>query len=186
MLCIQEKVAFIMKKISIFLMLIISLFVVSSCSWYNKIMYDYLSDSNNYKSYHIEINGFYYFNYDNNNYEPINFGHKLESKYDRIYFSISESQNFDGGKYLINDDELSDYMVLLQIEYNNYSILIENNFFLDYKMCNLLMVNVSNLIYMDANFYYISSVSYNNKVYLNNETGLKNIIEMMDEKRSII
>lgn len=186
MLYIQEMVAFILKKISIFLMLIISLFGVSSCSGYNKIMYDYLSDSNNYKTYNIEINGFYYFNYDNNHYEPINFGHKLESKFDQIYFSISELQNFDGGNYLINYDELSDYMVLLQIEYNNYSILLENNFFLDYKMCDSLMVNVSNLIHMDTNFYYISSVSYNNKVYLNNETGLKNIIEMMDENRSII
>ncbi len=175
-----------MKKILIFLMLIISLLGISSCTGYNKIMYDYLSDSNNYKTYLIEVNNFYYFNYDNNHYEPINFEEKLESKYDQIYFSISELVNFDGGNYLINDKELSEYMVLLQITYNNYEILLENNFFEDYKMCDSLKVNVSNLIYMDTNFYYISSVSYNNKEYLNNETGLKNIIEMMDENRSII
>ena len=48
------------------------------------------------------------------------------------------------------------------------------------------MVTVSSLIYMDTNFYYISSVTYNNKEYLNSETGLENIIKMMDENRSII
>ena len=149
-------------------------------------MYDYLSDSNNYKTYHIEINNFYYFNYDENHLKLINFKQNLESKYDKIYFSISELENFDGGNYLINDEELSDYMVLLQIEYNNYKILLENNFFADYKLHDSLMVTVSSLIYMDTNFYYISSVTYNNKEYLNSETGLENIIKMMDENRSII
>ena len=117
-----------MKKKILFFVLIIILLVVSSCTGYNKIMYDYLSDSNNYKTYHIEINNFYYFNYDENHLKLINFKQNLESKYDKIYFSISELENFDGGNYLINDEELSDYMVLLQIEYNNYKILLENNF----------------------------------------------------------
>ena len=174
-----------MKKMLLFLMLIISLLGVSSCTGYNKIMYDYLSDSNNYKTYHVEVSDFYYFNYDNNHYEPINFEQKLESKYDLIYFSISGLENFDGGRYLINDEEFSNYMVLLQIAYNNYEILCENNFFEDYKLGDSLKVNVSNFIYMDTNFYYISSVNYNNKEYLNNEIGLKNIIAMMDENRSI-
>lgn len=175
-----------MKKKILFFVLIIILLVVSSCTGYNKIMYDYLSDSNNYKTYHIEINNFYYFNYDENHLKLINFKQNLESKYDKIYFSISELENFDGGNYLINDEELSDYMVLLQIEYNNYKILLENNFFADYKLHDSLMVTVSSLIYMDTNFYYISSVTYNNKEYLNSETGLENIIKMMDENRSII
>ena len=175
-----------MKKTILFFVLITILLVVSSCTGYNKIMYDYLSDSNNYKTYHIEINNFYYFNYDDNHYELINFKQNLESKYDKIYFSISELENFDGGNYLINDEEFSDYMVLLQIEYNNYKILLENNFFADYKLHDSLMVTVSSLIYMDTNFYYISSVTYNNKEYLNSEIGLENIIKMMDENRSII
>lgn len=175
-----------MKKTILFFVLITILLVVSSCTGYNKIMYDYLSDSNNYKTYHIEINNFYYFNYDDNHLELINFKQNLESKYDKIYFSISELENFDGGNYLINDEEFSDYMVLLQIEYNNYKILLENNFFADYKLHDSLMVTVSSLIYMDTNFYYISSVTYNNKEYLNSETGLENIIKMMDENRSII
>ena len=175
-----------MKKKILFFVLIIILLVVSSCTGYNKIMYDYLSDSNNYKTYHIEINNFYYFNYDENHLKLINFKQNLESQYDKIYFSISELENFDGGNYLINDEELSDYMVLLQIEYNNYKILLENNFFADYKLHDSLMVTVSSLIYMDTNFYYISSVTYNNKEYLNSETGLENIIKMMDENRSII
>ena len=148
-----------MKKKILFFVLIIILLVVSSCTGYNKIMYDYLSDSNNYKTYHIEINNFYYFNYDENHLKLINFKQNLESKYDKIYFSISELENFDGGNYLINDEELSDYMVLLQIEYNNYKILLENNFFADYKLHDSLMVTVSSLIYMDTNFYYISSVT---------------------------
>lgn len=175
-----------MKKTILFFVLITILLVVSSCTGYNKIMYDYLSDSNNYKTYHIEINNFYYFNYDDNHLELINFKQNLESKYDKIYFSISELENFDGGNYLINDEEFSDYMVLLQIEYNNYKILLENNFFADYKLHDSLMVTVSSLIYMDTNFYYISSVTYNNKEYLNSEIGLENIIKMMDENRSII
>lgn len=175
-----------MKKTILFFVLITILLVVSSCTGYNKIMYDYLSDSNNYKTYHIEINNFYYFNYDDNHLELINFKQNLESKYDKIYFSISELENFDGGNYLINDEEFSDYMVLLQIEYNNFKILLENNFFADYKLHDSLMVTVSSLIYMDTNFYYISSVTYNNKEYLNSETGLENIIKMMDENRSII
>ena len=175
-----------MKKTILFFVLITILLVVSSCTGYNKIMYDYLSDSNNYKTYHIEINNFYYFNYDDNHLELINFKQNLESKYDKIYFSISELENFDGGNYLINDEEFSDYMVLLQIEYNNYKILLENNFFADYKLHDSLMVTVSSLIYMDTNFYYISSVTYNNKEYLNSETGLENIIKMMDKNRSII
>ena len=87
---------------------------------------------------------------------------------------------------MIDDNEFSDYMVLLEIEFNNYKILLENNFFEDYKLQDSLIVKASNLIYMDSRFYYISSVTYNNKEYLNNETGLNNIIEMMDDNRSIL
>ena len=175
-----------MKKIIVFFTMIVCLISISSCSGYNKKMYDYLSNSNNYEAYHIEINNFYYFNHDNNHYEILNYEKKLDSKYDKIYFSTSELEGFTGGKYLIYDSGFSDYMVLLEIEFNNYQILLENNFFEDYKLQDSLIVKTSNLIYMDSRFYYISSVTYNNKEYLNNETGLNNIIEMMDDNRSIL
>ncbi len=174
------------NKFQLIFLTLVTTFLLSSCTGYNKIMYDHLSNANNYKTYHIEIKNFYYFNDDDNHFDLIDFEQNLDLKNDLIYFAIIELDNFCGGNYLIEDGEFSDYMVLLQIEYNNYKILFENNFFKDYKLNDSLIINSSCWIYMDSNFYYVSSVTYNNHEYLSSEDGLNNIIKMMDKKRSLL
>ena len=77
-------------------------------------------------------------------------------------------------------------MVLLKLEYYNYDILKVNNFFEEYVMNDDLEVILSNWRYMDATYYYIIGVKYNNKEYLNVEQGLANVIKVMDENRSFI
>lgn len=172
------------KKINS-LLVICLLYLLSSCR-YNKILYNHLSDKNNYYTYSITINNFYC-RCENSNYLELltDKGENEINETDFIYFAANELDGFDGGQYLLNKDTFSDYIVLLRVVYENYLILEQKDFFENYQSGDSLEVKVSRLIYMDTNYYFISSINYCSIEYLSMDVGLENIIKMMDKNRSV-
>ena len=174
-----------MKKIVLILSFFMCIMVLSSCG-YNNTMYKYLSNIEHYDKYTIQVNDYYFYNQDENHYQNYNKDEPEKYIFEKFYFSLKELNGFHSGSYLVNDSKLSDHMVLLKLEYYNYDILKVNNFFEEYVMNDDLEVILSNWRYMDATYYYIIGVKYNNKEYLNVEQGLANVIKVMDENRSFI
>ena len=173
-----------MRRISILMIMILFLVLLLTGCGYNNILYKHLSNKENYSYYETSIKEFYYFN--RNNYQVINSLDQNDFEFETIYFSVSEIDGFHGDKCLVDGGKLSDSMLLLSINYDNYKVLLDNGFFNDYVLNYIIGIDLSNTRYMDAHYYYIASVSYNGKEYLTIEEGLNNIIKMMDDNRGII
>jgi hypothetical protein len=92
---------------------------------------------------------------------------------------------FDGGEYILSDGTKTEKMVLLEVIAENSKILLENDFYKNFFGGNVIEIQSSNWIYMDANFYYVIGIKYDEKQYLNAEDGLQNIVDMMDKERSL-
>ena len=102
-----------------------------------------------------------------------------------VYFSVSELDGFYGDEYILGDGTRTEKMVLLEVSAENSKILLENGFYKDFLVGNVVEIQSSNWVYMDANFYYIIGVKYGEIQYLNAEDGLQNIVDMMDKERSL-
>lgn len=165
------------------IMILLLVLVLTGCG-YNSILYKHLSNKDNYIYYEVTVKEFYYFN--GNHYQVINPLAQNDYEFEIIYFSVSEIDGFRGDQYLTDEGKLSDMMLLLSINYDNYKVLLDNGFFNDYVLNDTIGINLSNTRYMDAHYYYIASISYNGKQYLTIEEGLNNIIKMMDDNRSLI
>lgn len=169
--------------VSLCLLLILSL---TACSGYNNIMYKHFSDENNYETYEVAVEEIYVCNKETGKLEEYN-----ESLHDEsylsttIYFSVSELGGFYGGEYILGDGTRTESIVLLEVVDENSKILLENNFYKDFTPGDVIEIQSSDWVYMDAEFYYIIGVKYDETQYLNIEDGLQNIVDMMDKDRSL-
>ncbi len=68
----------------------------------------------------------------------------------------------------------------------NVNLLLKSGFFKDYNFVDYIEVSFANFIYMDTEYFYVAGLSYQDKEYIDFEVGLKNIIALMDENRSIL
>lgn len=68
----------------------------------------------------------------------------------------------------------------------NVNLLLKSGFFKDYSFGDYIEVSFANFIYMDTEYFYVAGLSYQDKEYIDFEVGLKNIIALMDENRSIL
>ena len=177
-----------MKKI-ISLIVIIALLSVclSSCSGYNKIMRDHLSDPANYRTYEAVLADMCYVDpktreeyrdFENGNF-PV---------YDVILFvkfeTVETVSKFLGGQP--NPDiPLDEFKFALKIMAENSKILYENGFYADIALGEKICVRSSDWIYMDGDFFYIAQLEYNDTVYLSFDAGLKNIVEMINKNKSL-
>lgn len=162
-----------MKKIIVCLcvFMVIALCVVS-CG-YNRIIYDHLTDSGNYGQYNVTVSNILYQDAENVYLYVV-----METKKDLAPFcGVSEGSL---------DKEVDEYPVRLEIVPENNTILYENGFYDDVKIgCNIT-VSASSLIYQDGEFFFVSAVSYGDTKYLEQTDGLENIIQFMDDNRSLI
>ena len=169
--------------LSFCLLLILSL---TACSGYNNIMYKHLSNENNYETYEVAVEKIYVCNKETQKLEEYD-----ESLHDEsylcstVYFGVSKLDGFDGGEYILGDGTKTEKMVLLEVIAENSKILLENGFYKNFFEGNVIEIQSSNWIYMDANFYYVIGIKYGEKQYLNAEDGLQNIVDMMDKDRSL-
>lgn len=169
--------------LSICLLLILNL---TACSGYNNIMYKHLSDEGNYKTYKVAVENIYVRNKETGKLEEYDKSLHDESYLcSTVYFSVSELDGFYGGEYILNDGTKTESMVLLEVVAENSKTLFENDFYKDFSLGNVIEIQSSDWVYMDADFYYVIGVKYGEIQYLNINDGLQSIIDMMDKDRSL-
>ncbi|MBE6765546.1 MAG: hypothetical protein E7546_06680 [Ruminococcaceae bacterium] len=180
-----------MKKrfILVALILALSMLLTSCLDGYNDLMYEYLSDSNNYMQYEVTLVDIYYRDEDGEICEDYKSEDIKNSEH--VYFSVYFHSKHEVAPFLgLNEDNLQkecdEYIVNLQIEPNNNKILYENGFYSDIEENTDISLKTSNWIYMDGFFFYVISVTYNDTDYLNESDGLENIVAMMKENPSLI
>ena len=169
--------------LSLCLLLILSL---TACSGYNNIMYKHLGNENNYEKYEVAVENIYVCNKETGKLEEYNDAIHGESYLGAtVYFSVSELDGFYGSEYILGDGTRTESMVLLEVLAENSKILLENGFYKNFLVGNVVEIQSSDWVYMDANFYYVIGVRYGETQYLNAEDGLQNIVDMMDKDRSL-
>ncbi len=155
----------------IFGMLLLVMLCLSSCG-YNSVMYEYLSDSSHYKTYTATVVDI-----------------KSESQSAVLYVTFAsktEIAPFYGVSEENLDKDCNEYVVRLEIVPENNKILSENGFYDTIKVGNCLQLKASDWIYQDGEFFYISSIVYDDIVYLDESEGLENIVEMMEKDKSFL
>ena len=169
--------------LSLCLLLILSL---TACSGYNNIMYKHLGNENNYEKYEVAVENIYVCNKETGKLEEYNDAIHDESYLSTtVYFSVLKLDGFYSGEYTLGDGTRTESMVLLEVLAENSKILLENDFYKNFLVGNVVEIQSSDWVYMDANFYYVIGVKYGETQYLNAEYGLQNIVDMMDKDRSL-
>jgi hypothetical protein len=172
-------------KISLLSLCLLLILSLTACSGYNNIMYKHLSNEKNYERYEVAIENIYVVNKETWDLEEYN-----DTIHDESYlsttvcFSVLELDGFDSGEYILGGGT-RERVVLLEVSAENSKILLENGFYKDFLVGNVVEIQSSDWIYMDTNFYYVIGVKYGETQYLNAEDGLQNIVDMMDKDRSL-
>ena len=176
-----------MKKIlSCIIFFAVLLTCFSSCSGYNKIMRDHLSDPDSYHTFEAVIVDMCY---QNSNYDII---HDFENA-DFLEYEIVINIKFENyenvsaflGGSVNTDIPIEDFVFSLEIPVDNNKILYENGFYEDISLGDKINVTSSSWIYMDGNFFYVARIEHNGVIYLDFETGLNNIVDMMNKNKSL-
>lgn len=164
-----------MKNKILLVLSILFIMVLSSCSGYNKIMRNHLSDLASYCEYTVEVQEIAISQYDSNR-----LGVFVK------FFSKEEYAKFNG----VSPENLTlsqeDYLITLEIIGDNIKEVCDNGLMEEIKPGDVIEVVASNWIYMDGDFFYIIGLNKDNKEYLNVDQGLQNLITYMNENKSLI
>ena len=177
----------IQRFIATLLCLFILLFLLTSCSGYNSIMRDHLSDKTNYNSYRGEICDIYYFDAENKKTSLLLSDEVPECC---VVIELTFDDRDTIKKFLGAEPNpewsLDEYKFVFDITKENNQILAENGFYDTVAMNTPIEITASSYIYMDSNFFFIAAVAYNETEYLNFEDGIQNIQEYINEHKSLM
>ena len=147
--------------------------LLSGCG-YNPIMYNYLSDRNNYKTHTVQIEKIIYPEEDS------------DKTFLWVTFPSYEAVDQFEGYEVDREKPLSEYVEVFSLCSENHQLVTENQFYDEISVGDTIEITASAWIYMDGYFYYIIGVQCGEKEYLNPDEGLKNVIRMMNKKRGLI
>ena len=74
----------------------------------------------------------------------------------------------------------------LYVPEENYELLAERRFFMNFSEGDCITVTTSNLVYIDGNFFYVAALTHDGTEYLSFEEGLANIKRMMRRNPSML
>lgn len=164
-----------MKKIIISILIFLFTITLSSCSGYNKIMRNHLSDPASYCEYIVEVQEIAVSQYDSNKLRVfVKFFNKEE---------VAKFNGVSAGNLTLDPE---DYLITLEIIGDNVKEVCDNGLMEEIQPGDIIEVMASNWIYMDGKFFYIIGLSKDNKEYLNKDEGLQNLIVYMDENKSLL
>lgn len=164
--------------------LLAALLLLSSCG-YNAIMYDHLSDEANYYTYQVRLLKAYYYDVDAR--EEISVLPPVDidvTELPEVLLRVSETLDPSASESSEPENQWDEFSAQLTKE--NCQILAENGFFEDIAPEEVFEIRYSPFIYMDGEFFFVAEVVYNGKTYLDFDTGLSNIIKMMDGNRTLL
>ena len=162
---------FMKKKLIALLVVVILIVLLSACNGFNSMMYNHLSNEDNYHAYQIVIA-------DMNRQEDGEL--VIKAKFDnyrdvRPFLGVNPNRDVPLDKYIFE----------LKVTAENHLILKDNGYFENVSVGDRIEVCTSSWIYMDSNFFYIASLSHNGKEYLGFDDGMQNIKRMMENQRSL-
>ncbi len=177
-----------MKKVICFITVLLVLIVcLTSCSGYNKIMRDHLSDPENYQACEAILVDIYYLDpvtkevfYDLETPEILDY----ETVFIVAFETTEDVSAFLGGTpnpYI----PLEEYKISLRVASDNSKILHSNGFYDSVSLGDKITLTASNWIYMDGNFFFVAQVECDGTEYLTFDEGLKNIVDMMNKNKSL-
>lgn len=176
------------KLVCLAILFAILLTCFTSCSGYNKTMRKYLENAENYHTYEVFLEDVYYIDPSTNEKKrDITDQDFLDNDiFLEISFfnSIEELRPFLGGTPN-EDTPPEEYKFRFRVTKSNSNILASNGFYTDVSIGEKINVKVSDLIYMDSEFFYIAKLECGGKEYLNFEEGLKNIADMVNKDKSL-
>lgn len=163
---------------------LVCVFSLTACG-YNRIMYEHLSNIENYRTYEAEIMQICIYNDETHRLDEYNIDiHGEDCLSGTVYFGIS-IEDFVGPERAPKDEEAAKTLVYLEVTPENSQFLLSSGFYNDFIIGDTVEIQASDWTYMDGDFYYVIGVKYNGTQYLNSEDGLKNIVNMMDNDRSL-
>ncbi len=150
-----------MKRLLLLLFAIILLLSMTSCSGYNRIMREHLSNEDNY--YVIDATFCSYKETDNRIY---------------LYVSVEDKSAFDSSE--VNSEEIR-----LELVGDNCNILSE--VLAKEEICegDRITVKCSTWIYMDSTFYYVAELKTQDQTLLLFDDGLKNITKYVNDNKAL-
>ena len=150
-----------MKRL-LFLLLAITLLVcLTSCRGYNGIMREHLSNEENYHA--IDATFCSYKKADGRIY---------------LYVAVEDKSAFDSS-------EANSEKIRLEVVGSNCDIVNEIFEKEEIREGDRITVKCSTWIYMDSTFYYVSEIKIQDDTILSFDDGLKNIINYMDDNKSL-
>lgn len=78
-----------------------------------------------------------------------------------------------------------EYIITVTVNGDNVTELYRNNFNKNVNIGDSITITVSNWIYMDANYFYVIGVEMNDVVYLDKVIGLENVVQLMENDKSV-
>ena len=169
--------------------LLVCVICLQSCG-YNNIMYDHLSDSENYQSYSVVLESISYVEGAKQpmreDLDAAEFASAETVYLDVVFASLEPLAPFLGVSPENIENLVATYTVRLEICAENHNQLMQNGFYNAVKAGDEITVTASNWIYMDGKFYYVIGVACGEQVYLNPTVGLQNVIDMMNKQRGLL
>lgn len=145
--------------------------MLQGCSGFNAIMFKNLSDRAEYRTDYVYITGIYTYNTQSRMYEEYNAADNPEVMYLRA--------DITNGQYP------SEGYTYIEVIPDNIIELAKNDFFVNFEPGAIYSVTWSEYIYMDTDFFYVIGVARDNTVYLDDDIGLQNMVDYMNENRSL-
>ena len=150
-----------MKRISFLLLVVTLLLSMTSCSGYNGVMREHLSNEDNY--YTIEATFCTYKKTDDRVY---------------LYVTVEDKSAFDSSE--ANSKEIR--LELVGDNCNALGEFLENE---EIKEGDKITVRCSTWIYMDSTFYYVAGLKDQNKTFLSFDDGLAAIVDYVNGNKSL-
>ena len=150
-----------MKRISFLLLVVALLLNMTSCSGYNGVMREHLSNEDNY--YTIEAIFCTYKETDDRVY---------------LYVTVEDKSAFDSSE--ANSKEIR--LELVGDNCNALGEFLENE---EIKEGDKITVRCSTWIYMDSTFYYVAGLKDQNKTFLSFDDGLAAIVDYVNGNKSL-
>ena len=150
-----------MKRMLLPLLVIILLLSVTACSGYNGIMREHLGNEDNYHV--IDATFCSYKETDDRIY---------------LYVAVEDKLAFDSSE--VNSEEIR-----LELVGDNCNVLSEALAQEEIREGDRITVKCSTWIYMDSTFYYVAELETQGRTLLSFDDGLNNIIEYVNNNKSL-
>lgn len=163
-------------------LLLVCVICLQSCG-YNKIMYDHLSDAENYQSYSVLLTSISYVEDSKQpareDIDAAEFASAENVYLDVVFTTREQLAPFLGVSAKNIPNPVDTYTVRLKICADNHKQLMQNGFYDAVRAGDEITVTTSDWIYMDGEFFYVIGVSHDEQTYLDSKVGLQNVIDMM-------